>query len=311
MAHGRRTSRVGLAQLVFLQVVSVESQHMILSDNLQEPEGRGFCVDVAGVISSSSVERGRLGDIVVQSCVAGCASWTLAPRCTSTTSSFRFEYDNGSIRAPFNFAISDMVLDDAYCWQARAAEPHRHLVAAKCNASEALQRFSWTPTGMLALRSWPSLCVAASEQTKDGSCFKSPTKVRSLSLETCNRVPWARKTWVSSTAKGEKKEQGSSLSTTASPGAGIDMLSTNETQDILSDRPGSKSASPNGSSVLSASAPVSHALEMVSIAFCFCVCGAAIFVRHLIAPKAGVPPPALPEENSMYIELDSELQALS
>jgi len=299
MAHDRRTRRVCLAQLAFLQVVFVEAQHLTLSDNLQEPEGRGFCVDLAGVTIP------RLQDVIVQSCAVP-ARHGAPTRMNGFWQDFH--YDNGSVAARLNFNASAKLLE-TYCWQARAAEPHGHLDAAPCNASEALQRFSWTPTGMLALRRWPSLCVAASQQMEDGSC-SSPTKVRSLSLETCNSVPWARRTWsyeqISMASPGSVRPLSKD-----SPGAGIHMMSRNETEPILADRPGNESASPDISSLFSARAVMWKGLELVFIAFCFCVCGALMFIRQMIAPKAGVPPPALPEENSSYIELDSEMEGLS
>ncbi|MEO0484875.1 MAG: RICIN domain-containing protein [Pseudomonadota bacterium] len=134
-----------------------------LTDNLDEPDGLGWCIDTQG---------------------RGFGPYLHAHSCKPRGGDVQFELDPGT-------ALIRSVAFPDFCmvYEPNAASP---MGLEACDPAASDQAFGYaSATGQITLGRDPSLCLSVGAESRPAGPFSS----RSLGMEPCDGVPPARKSW--------------------------------------------------------------------------------------------------------------------
>lgn len=162
---------IGLTGLAHAEApqVPTDAPFIVLSDNLDEPNGYGFCIDTYG--------RGQTDLLQTHSCKP-------SDRGEGYDADTRFAYDAGTMQLSAHSY-------DGYCMQALIANDRTEFALLPCT-DHPRQKFVYDAADQtLRLNEDPARCITVAGETQPAG----PWVKRPLLLETCDEAEAALKQW--------------------------------------------------------------------------------------------------------------------
>ena len=150
-----------LSLVILSLALSVKTPYLRLDDNLDEPEGLGFCIDLKGWRPVQFV------DAQLHSC---------------KPSSGRAGGGTDEEFEPRGGAIIGRADADGRCLEAKSAAEGAGLDVPQCNAAESLQRFTWDAGAGTLRFQGGALCLGSGAQIRQANSFWA----RDLLLTDCS-----------------------------------------------------------------------------------------------------------------------------